>query len=1190
MIHILDGQTDEILADITAKNLLSNNHRKSLKDTLETFDFETFADKAFSNHLIGQNRVIIPKEDNGYIEFVINEVGKYHDESGLKTEVYSSAGYLMLKKATVISPTTLNGTAEQHVTTAVAGTEFKAGDIAYAGVEEIVIENHTNPYSLLKRIAKTFNLELDFRIEIENGKIVRYVDMLERIGEWRGREVTFGKDLIGIRRRERTDKIVTALKGLGPIREDGTRLEVIVEDKEALTRWGRNGRHIIEPYEPQSTDQDMTLERLTTLTENELEKRVNAIVEYETTIADLENVPGMENKKIRFGDTIKIKDTTFNPPLYLEARVHTMDRSITDKSKKPVILGDYIEYTEDEVKAIWKSLQAEIQRKLARMITTSVLSSSGDVFKNGVGSTELTASVFLSGAEVDADGTFYSYYWTKRDKRGIPVSGWNKTGKVLTVDASEIEEKATYQVEIIQDQVMSIGRITISNVYDGADGEQGPKGETGATGPQGDPGPQGIPGPPGEDGQSLYTWVKFADSPTSGMSDSPLNKEYIGLAYNKTTPTESANYADYTWAKTKGEQGVPGQPGADGTERFTWVKYADDENGNGMSDSPEGKRYLGLAHNKTIASESNNPSDYNWSPLYDNVVVGGRNYFVVKDAKEDTLLIWASGNEGGETGALASGFIPVEPTDRFMVSPKRTSQLFYYDADKAFIDDYYNQSGGSVINIPDDNRIAYMRVTFRSNFLNGRTKEEVFVMIEKGNIVTDWTPAPEDQRAHATEVSEAAYLDAIHDAEDYMQANGIMQGADYNGVSITPQEGFITARGDGLVRTVMNSTLGYVIQRRASTSSQWKDVLYFDTNGNAKYAGNLEGVSGTFGEVSVKGGDFLLEDPITGMKYTASPKRNMLKDHSFELVKFNGDAFNPDSITYNWLPMADASMFEDTPWERVRDPYVATVFAPDADAAMPIFGEQSLVVKNANYTRQYVYDGVSAGTTYTLSGHFKRHWKQAGGGRPLLEVWHVDGTSTRLSQLVSDGKQPVASDYTVGRQSATFTVPSNFADAHSLEVIFSCQDDLWIDVDGVQLVEGDVAAVYQVEDSIWEISKGNYRPIKDMPVLWAGTAYPTDTQPVYPDLKLNECITGWVLEWHAYNIGDGFINTHYQYTFIPKVHAEFNSGYAMRVALRRDAADDVLKYIYVDNDHLVGHAVNNDGDNNRMALSAVYEF
>lgn len=143
----------------------------------------------------------------------------------------------------------------------------------------------------------------------------------------------------------------------------------------------------------------------------------------------------------------------------------------------------------------------------------------------------------------------------------------------------------------------------------------------GPTGPQG---PQGIQGPPGEDGQTFYTWVKYADSPTSGMSDYPNNKEYIGIAYNKTTPTESNVYSDYSWSLTKGDTGAQGPAGSNGQTTYTWIKYADDGQGNGMSDNPAGKMYLGLAYNKTTPTESTNKADYTWSAMYDEEKLEGK--------------------------------------------------------------------------------------------------------------------------------------------------------------------------------------------------------------------------------------------------------------------------------------------------------------------------------------------------------------------------------------------------------------------------------------------------------------------------------------------------------------------------------------------------------------------------------------
>lgn len=126
---------------------------------------------------------------------------------------------------------------------------------------------------------------------------------------------------------------------------------------------------------------------------------------------------------------------------------------------------------------------------------------------------------------------------------------------------------------------------------------------------KGDTGPQGIPGPTGPQGQATYTWIKYADTPTTGMSNLPDGKTYMGIAYNKTTATESSVYGDYFWSLIKGTDGVQGPAGS---TTYTWIKYADSPT-SGMSDSPTGKKYLGIAYNKTTATESLAYSDYSWS-------------------------------------------------------------------------------------------------------------------------------------------------------------------------------------------------------------------------------------------------------------------------------------------------------------------------------------------------------------------------------------------------------------------------------------------------------------------------------------------------------------------------------------------------------------------------------------------------
>jgi hypothetical protein len=64
-----------------------------------------------------------------------------------------------------------------------------------------------------------------------------------------------------------------------------------------------------------------------------------------------------------------------------------------------------------------------------------------------------------------------------------------------------------------------------------------------------------IKGQNGDNGITYYTWIKYADSPTEGITDNPEGKKYIGIAYNKTEKTESLDYNDYSWSLIKGENG-----------------------------------------------------------------------------------------------------------------------------------------------------------------------------------------------------------------------------------------------------------------------------------------------------------------------------------------------------------------------------------------------------------------------------------------------------------------------------------------------------------------------------------------------------------------------------------------------------------------------------------------------------------
>lgn len=569
---ITSGNNGKPLGHIRYQNVIANSHIKSLEEGSELFDFTTHADKDFSKFIEGNNRVIIPSEDGDFLEFIIYEVQE--DRINRQLEVYSYASYAELTTAKSIAPhTTAELTPEAHGNAALLGTGWRMRNVAFKGTKKITFDEYTNPFAYLKKVKSTFDLELDFVIEHKDGEIVgRYVDMVEQVGKWRGRRVEFGKDLMGLRRIENTEQIVTALKVIGPVKEDGTRLEVLVEDKDALQRWGRDGKHIIKEYEPQfGFEENATEASLIELGKQELAKRVKAIVTYEGTIADLENVPGLENKKIRFGDTIQIKDASYQPALYLDARIFYQDRDIKQQDQKQVRLGDFTEYSEEEVNEVWKSLQEQLNLKPSMSDIKEVTYTKQEVDNKDQSTFE--------------DSTIFTEQYAEK-----------KIPKQPTAPTSPIEG----------DQWIDTSSNPIAlKIFNGTEWQTVE-------------GPQGVPGAPGEDGRTTYTHTAYANS-ADGTVDfdisDPTGKAYLGTCTDFNID-DSTNPADYNWQKVKGDpgpQGVQGPPGEDGQPTYTWIRYADDVNGNGMSNFPDGKTYIGVAPNKSTPTESTNPLHYTWS-------------------------------------------------------------------------------------------------------------------------------------------------------------------------------------------------------------------------------------------------------------------------------------------------------------------------------------------------------------------------------------------------------------------------------------------------------------------------------------------------------------------------------------------------------------------------------------------------
>lgn len=113
-----------------------------------------------------------------------------------------------------------------------------------------------------------------------------------------------------------------------------------------------------------------------------------------------------------------------------------------------------------------------------------------------------------------------------------------------------------------------------------------------------------------------YPWTRYADDDTgTGLSADPAGKTYMAVVWSDKSAEPSDEPADYAgkWQRVKGDDGVgvAGPKGDDGKTSYFHTAYADDVNGGGMSQSPDGKTYIGTYSDFTEA-DSVTASDYTW--------------------------------------------------------------------------------------------------------------------------------------------------------------------------------------------------------------------------------------------------------------------------------------------------------------------------------------------------------------------------------------------------------------------------------------------------------------------------------------------------------------------------------------------------------------------------------------------------
>lgn len=361
MIHVLDFN-DKIIDFLSTDDpsLVRAIHKRNVNDNSEMLELLISSERA--EKFRERHRVIIRDSNKQWCEFIINWV---QDTMDGYTEIECIASYLAdITTAKPYAPGKFEKkTTSEALKDVLSDTGWEVSEqTEYDGLRTTSWTSYQTRYEVLKQLCTTYKMALDFYIELSSNTVKgRYVVLKKKNSLFKGKEIEYGKDLVGLTRKIDMSEIKTALIAVGPENDKGKRLELVVTDDEAQSQFNLPTRYIWGIYEPQSDDQNMNETRLRSLAKTELNKRKSAVMSYEITSTDLEVT--YPHEIISIGDTVRVKHRDFNPPLYVEAEVIAEEYNIISENST-YTFGQPKEFKESELREEFNKRLNIIHQKL----------------------------------------------------------------------------------------------------------------------------------------------------------------------------------------------------------------------------------------------------------------------------------------------------------------------------------------------------------------------------------------------------------------------------------------------------------------------------------------------------------------------------------------------------------------------------------------------------------------------------------------------------------------------------------------------------------------------------------------------------------------------------------------------------------------------------------------------------------
>lgn len=374
-------------------------------------------------------------------------------------------------------------------------TAFDPERTVRIGINEVSDKRISNEWtgeatvlSRLFSVANVFDAEIEFQTVLNDDYSLKEIvmnvyrehsDNNTGVGEFRGDiKLRYGKNVTGIRKESSIENLYT---GIRPTGKDGLTIQGIEKeelDENGVVEFYTQGPDIRAPqardrfpsnlinkedgyiFMPKSYDTD-NKDKLYSMALSDLRTASEPVVTYDVT--------GYFDTAI--GDTVEIEDEEYVPTLYLSARVSEQVRSFTNPQANKTVFTNFKELQSEISEDLLQKVEDLINK--TKIYTCSIATNNGIIFKNGIGSTTLTAYAYDNGVDVTGN---LEIRWSK-DGTEFYV------GRSVTVNAEDVDTKAVYSFVATENGIRrGYYEVTITKVDDGAPGEPGKNGDDGKDG------------------------------------------------------------------------------------------------------------------------------------------------------------------------------------------------------------------------------------------------------------------------------------------------------------------------------------------------------------------------------------------------------------------------------------------------------------------------------------------------------------------------------------------------------------------------------------------------------------------------------------------------------------------------------------------------------------------------------------